>query len=173
VNGPSLSLLRLASLAACALLVAACGGASPTVTPTPPPSKAATGSAPAACTLLSDEDLLGLTGSTVTKMEDNVADTVYANHCRWTLKRSNGGSGTVDLGILSPGGRDRYDHSGGGDGLKPIEGLPADDAGTDDITGTIFAVRGDTLVDVFTLSLGLTPAQEIEIAKLVLLHLPG
>ena len=169
-------LRRAALLAACTLAAAACGGGSPAptgttgTTATPTPTQA-TSSVPKACTLLSDDDLLGLTASTVQSMDDDVADTVYANHCRWTLERSDGGTGTVDLGILSPGGRERYDHSGGVNGLEPIEGLPADDAGTDDITGSIFAVRGDTLVDVFTLSLGLSPAQEIEIAKLVLLHL--
>lgn len=105
--------------------------------------------------------------------DDNVADTVYQNHCRWTLQRPDGGNGTLDLGVLSPGGRDRYDHTGGSSGLEPIDGLPADDAGTDDLTSSIFAVRGDTMVDVFSLSLLLSPETEIEVMRRVLERLGG
>ena len=53
------------------------------------------------------------------------------------LRRPDGGDGTLDVGILSPGGRERYDHSGGADGLEPIDGLPADIAGGDGDAGIV------------------------------------
>ncbi len=172
---------RHAGLVLVAALVAGCGGGPGTPTGTPPgPGTTAPGSTagvpaaiPAACTLLTDGDVTELTGLTVVSREDNVADTVYANHCRLTIQRSDGGSGTLDVGILSPGGRERYDHSGGSAGLEPIEGLPADDAGLDTNVGGIFAVRGDTLVDVYTLSLGLEDETEVEIVRRVLERLGG
>lgn len=163
-------------IAACA--IAACaGGTSPTTAPGGPTAGSGASAGPVtiakACDLLTDSDIVELTGTTVVSKEDNVADTVYVNHCRWTLQRPDGGNGTLDLGVLSPEGRERYDHTGGPEGLKPIQGLPADDAGTDDLTGSIFAVRGDTMVDVFTLSLLLSEETEIEVMRRVLDRLGG
>ena len=165
-------------IALAATALAACGGAPPAATSAGPggSSAPATGAAPTiarACELLTDADIQEITGTTVVSRDDNVADTVYANHCRWTLQRPDGGSGTLDLGVLSPGGRDRYDHTGGDAGLEPIDGLPADDAGTDDLTGSIFAVRGDTMVDVFTVTLALSTATEVEVTRRVLERLFG
>ncbi|MEO5704942.1 MAG: DUF3558 family protein [Candidatus Limnocylindrales bacterium] len=176
MNGRSIRLQLALPLVLAALAVAACGG----TTPGQPTAQAGTPTAQAttaaqvarACDLLTDADLEAITGAKVASRDDNVADTVYANHCRWTLTRPDGGSGTVDLGILSPGGRERYDHSGGPAGPEPIDGLPADDAGTDTNTRTIFAVRGDTLVDIFTHARWST-AKDIELMRTVLEHLFG
>lgn len=167
--------LRLAPLFLLAAFVsAACGGATPGAT------AASTGAASAppaaiakACDLLTDADIVAITGTTVVSKDSNVADTIYENHCRWTLKRPDGGTGTLDLGILSPGGREVYDHSGGTSGLQSIGGLPADAAGLDTNTGSVFAVRGDVLIDVFTLSLLLETDTDIEIARTVLERLFG
>ena len=164
-------------IAAFAFALAACGGGSPS-TPAAPggASPAASPAAPTtarACELLTDADIEELTGATVVSKADDVEDTVYVNHCRWTLERPGGGTGTLDLGVVSSGGREIYDHSGGTSGLEPIAGLPADDAGRDTVTGSIFAVRGDTLVDVFALSLGLGRDEPVEVARRVLERLFG
>lgn len=170
---------RLAlSLAVGTFVVGACGGAPGGPNPSTGPQGTGTpATAPAsigrACDILTDADIQEITGTTVVSKTDNVADTVYANRCRWTLQREDGGNGTFDLGILSPGGRERYDRSGGNSGLQPLDGLPADDAGVDPNVGGIFAVRGDTLIDVYTLSLLLSTEQEAELAKRVLERIFG
>lgn len=160
-----------------AALLGACGGQNVAPTQTAGGPGATTGAppgvVPAACTLLTDADLEELTGATVVSKDDNVADTVYANHCRWTVQRADGGTGSVDLGILTPKGREVYDHSGGTGGLQPIDGLTADDAGLDTTTGSIFAVRGDMLVDVFTLSLGLSTDEAVALMRRALERLDG
>lgn len=158
--------------------VGGCGGAAPgasSPTASSPVAPAATTptAAARACELLTDADIESIMGVTVVSKADNVQDTVYANHCRWTLKRSDGGTGSLDLGVLVPEGRERYDHSGGASGLERVEGLPADDAGIDSNTGSVFAVRGDTLVDVFTVGMGSAKAQMVEVARRVLEHLFG
>ncbi len=171
---------RPVGLVVIAVLVAACGGTASTPPGERPSAAGATagapvepGAIPAACTLLTDADIEEMTGTTVVAKDDNVADTVYANHCRWTLTRSDGGNGELDLGILSPGGRERYDHSGGTSGLDPIDGLPADLAGEDTNVGGIFAVRGDTLLDVFSTGLGLSTETEVELMRRALERLGG
>jgi hypothetical protein len=158
---------------AIALAVVACGGTTPGVSSAPMGAATAPPAVGPACDLLTDAAIERITGATVESKTDSIADTVYANACRWTLKRTDGGTAELDLGILSPGGRDRYDHSGGVDGLAPIDGLPADAAGEDSNTGTIFAVRNDTLVDVFTLGLGTRQAIPVELTRAVLEHLFG
>lgn len=157
-----------------AFAAAACGGAAPSASTaaggatSPPPVAIAR-----ACDLLTDADIESITGTTVVSKSDNVADTIYANHCRWTLQRPDGGNGTLDLGVFSPGGRELYDHSGGTAGLEPLEGLPADDAGLDTNTGSVFAVQGDTLVDVTTLSILSDTDKDVQLARKVLERLFG
>ena len=167
--------LFVMALAIAAAAFAACGGTPPATGAggTGGPATAGPVAVSRACELLTDADITALTGSTVVSKDDDVADTVYANHCRWTLERADGGAGTLDLGILSPGGRERYDHTGGSSGLEPIEGLPADAAGLDDTTGSVFAVRGDTLVDVFPVGLGLDTEAKTALVRRVLEHLSG
>lgn len=179
---------RVLTAALAAIVLAGCGGGTPGPSGVAPTGAVPTAAAPTsagpnptpppattsrACDLLSDADLEELTGSTVVSKDDNVADTVYANHCRWTLQRADGGMGELDLGVLSPGGRDRYDHTGGPSGLEPIDGLPADAAGMDDLTNSVFAVRGDTMVDLFALGLGLDADAKVAIVRRVLEHLGG
>jgi hypothetical protein len=119
-----------------------------------------------ACDLLSDQDIEDITGATVTEKLDNVADTVYANHCRWSLS-----AGEINLGIISPGGREHYDrYVAIITGLEAVDGLPADIATRQDLTGTIFAVKDDTLVDVFTIGV---VAPDEDIVRRVLDNLGG
>lgn len=167
--------LRITAVLATFVFAAgACGGPGPGASSVPSPGPSAPATIGKACDLLTDAEIGALTGSTVVSKTDNVQDTVYANHCRWTLQRADGGgTGEVDLGVLSPGGRERYDHSGGTNGLEPVEGLPADDAGTDSNTGSLFAVRGDTMIDIFALGLGLSTEEKVELARTVLEHLFG
>jgi hypothetical protein len=156
----------LVALSLLAVALAACGGASggatgaptagvPAGTAGPAGTPGAAGTAPTggeaaairACDLLSDADIEELTGSTVVEKLDNVADTIYANHCRWNLA-----AGEINLGIVRPGGRDFYDtRLGIVNGLVPVEGLAADTATFQELTGTIWAVKDDTLVDLFTI----------------------
>jgi hypothetical protein len=175
------SMNRAVLLLILAFAAAACGSATAppaggTAAPGGTAALGASGAPPAiapACDLLSDEELATITGATVVSKDDNVADTVYANHCRWTLQRPDGGNGTVDLGILSPEGRQRYDVTSEQTAFEPFEGLPADDAGGDPESATIYAVRGDTLVDVYALGLGLSREATGELARAVLQRLFG
>ena len=100
-----------------------------------------------ACDLLSDADLQEITSSPVLEKTDTAMDTIFANFCRWNLQGAE-----IDLGIISPGGRAWYDeHVAILNGLKPVSGLPADIAVLQELTGSIFAVKGDTYIDLFTL----------------------
>jgi Protein of unknown function (DUF3558) len=148
------------------ITVAACGGPAAT-SATPPPTETPDGPGPSvggattppsagsdlvACDLLSDEDIAEIVdGAVVGSMTDDAQDTVFANHCRWALQDAAGGTlGQIDLGILSPGGRERYDRSYTILAWETVEGLPADDALRDPSLGSIAAVRGDVLVDIIT-----------------------
>lgn len=157
----SLLLLVLASV------LAACGGGAPVASATssslaPQPSAGGGATPPAsaagdliACELLGDEEIAQIVdGAIIGSMIDDAQDTIHANHCRWTLQDGSGGMlGQVDLGIRSPGGRSLYDESFAILGWDAVEGLPADDAIRDPDAGGIVAVRGDVLVDVFTVFL--------------------
>ncbi len=169
-----------------ALTLAACGGAAPPPIATGgtsgpdggagPGGTATTSTEPRlapACELLTDADIQAITGMTVVSKDDSVADTVYANHCRWTIRRPDGGNGTLDLGLLSPEGRQRYDVTSEQEAFEPFQGLPADAAGGDPQSASIYAVRGDTLIDVYALSLRLSRETTGELARRVLEHLFG
>jgi hypothetical protein len=177
---------RAAAPVLLAVTVLACGvGAPPTpaapaLTSTPaagasgaPNGSAAPVAIPPACTVLSDTDIAAITGLAVVSKDDDVADTVYANHCRWTIRRADGGAGTLDLGLLSPEGRERYDRTSEQLAFEPFDGLPADAAGGDPDSASIYAVRGDTLVDVYALGLGLSRETTGELARRVLEQLFG
>ncbi|HET9852794.1 MAG TPA: hypothetical protein VFP56_09840 [Candidatus Limnocylindrales bacterium] len=100
-----------------------------------------------ACDLLSDADLQEITQSAVIAKTDTAADTIFANFCRWNLPGAE-----IDLGVVSPGGRAWYDeHVAILNGLQPVSGLPADVAVLQELTGSIFAVKGDTYIDLFTI----------------------
>lgn len=172
---------RLVALALLASITAACGGGAATAAPPDGglPSNAAATMAPAgtdaadtgapaaavrACDLLSDADIEELTGSTVVEKLDNVLDTTYANHCRWNLK-----AGEINLGVVAPGGRTFYDERIGFiNGLEPVEGLDAEIATLQDLTGSIFAVKNDVLVDIFTIGI---VAPDVDIVARVLENL--
>ena len=127
-----------------------------TPAPATAPATAAAATGPKACDLLTDVDIEELTGVAVVSKADDVLDTIYPNHCRWTLE-----FGEIDLGIVSPGGRDFYEtRLGIVNGLEPVEGLPADTAVRQEVTGTIWAVKGDTLVDLFTVAVD-APDEEL------------
>lgn len=100
-----------------------------------------------ACDLLSDADLQEITQLSVLAKTDTAADTIFENFCRWNLAGAE-----IDLGVISPGGRAWYDeHIAILNGLEPVTGLPADIAVLQELTGSIFAVKGDTYIDLFTI----------------------
>jgi hypothetical protein len=128
------------------------------------PASTAAATGPRACDLLTDADIQELGGVAVVSKTDDVLDTIYSNNCRWQLE-----VGEINLGIVSPGGRDFYDtRLGIVNGLEPVEGLPADTAVLQEITGTIWAVKGDTLIDLFTIGVG---APDVELVRRVIENL--
>jgi hypothetical protein len=130
------------------------------------PGSTVAAAGPRACDLLTDADIQELGGVAVVSKTDNVMDTIYANHCRWQLE-----VGEINLGIVSPGGRTFYDtRLGIVNGLEPVEGLPADTAVLQELTGTIWAVKGDTLIDLFTIGVG---APDVELVRRVIQNLGG
>jgi hypothetical protein len=119
-----------------------------------------------ACDLLSDADLQEITQSAVIAKTDTAMDTIFANFCRWNLP-----GGEIDLGIVSPGGRVWYDeHVAILNGLQPVTGLPADVAVLQELTGSIFAVKGDTYIDLFTIGVR---APDEDLVRRVLENLGG
>lgn len=138
------------------------GAASPATGPSAAPSAApSTGGEPAAtsgsgegpgvvagaCEILSEGELLELTGLEVVAVQPQPMDTIYPNACQWELAENS----LVTLGVEAPGGRSRFDTN-----FKPFaeefEYEPLEGVGDEGLISAFqqsaMAVRGDVLVDV-------------------------
>ncbi|OGO59115.1 MAG: hypothetical protein A2V85_16980 [Chloroflexi bacterium RBG_16_72_14] len=168
---------RLACLAV-TLIVAGCGGASPSALPTgtttapasgtaseppgdlpaasadPEPGSTAGGEVAAACELLTTEDIVEVTGWKVAEVRAEMTHGLFENGCRWTLDggpaMAMGVPARIVLGVLSPGGRDYFDRY-----FAPFAAENGDepleglaDVGLRQSTGSVMAVLGDVLVAV-------------------------
>ena len=125
------------------------------------------GTVKAACDLLSDAQIKDITGLTVVGKNPAPADTVYANVCRWSLS-----SGEMDLGVLSAGARDRFDRTIELEGGTEVPGL-GDRAARTELTGSLFVLQGDTMLDLFTVGTGTSDEVEAELLQAVLANLGG
>ena len=159
-----------------ALALAACGGGAPTAAPggtsstaTQAPGATVAGTAgasalpttgKAACDVLTSADIEEITGAKVAKMDPEPVDTTYQNVCRWTFE----GPGQMDLGILSPGGASHLERSFEFEGGDEITGL-GDRAVRLETSGSLMALSGDTVVDLFVLSAGFSDEVEEQIVE--------
>lgn len=172
--------VTFALVAALAIITAACGqGAGGTNLPARTGALATAGSggatapttgggsAKAACDLLSDDEIKRITDLTVVSENSAPADTVYANVCRWTLS-----SGEMDLGVLNVGAKDRFDRTIELEGGTEVPGL-GDRAARTELTGSLFVLRGDTMLDLFTLGTGTSDEVEVELMQAALANLGG
>ena len=161
--------MRTLAIFAVGLLVAACGGSvtSTGVTPTPGPGGAATnppatttGVQPPAgatidpCALLSEDDILEATGREVDTMTPGSVMGIFANGCEWELALGDDDMVpvSIQLGAISPGGRDYYDRYLKIVATGSVPGI-GDEAATSD-AGGIDAVKGDTLLSFFVIAFG-------------------
>lgn len=155
---------------ALAIALSACGGGTNATDPAsapsidPPASTAQPASAAPssdgggeadACAMLSDEDIVELTGFEVDTMEPGAAMGVYEDGCHWTLAGgSTAGMGIpaeITLGVVSPGGRSYFDTYiapyAEDYGQEPLQGV-GDVGLTGGLVGTATAVEGDFLADL-------------------------
>jgi hypothetical protein len=165
-------------VAAVGMVVGACGGAatgsgpsgtSPSGTTRAPASVAPASSlapasvAPAppvegqavdACSLLSDEEIEQTLGYPVKTKTPGSVMGIFANGCSWEVDSAAEQivDWSLDVGVISPGGRQYYDtYLGPYDG-EPISGLG--DVAQESDAGGINGVKGDTLVSVFLIAMG-------------------
>ena len=193
--------VRRLSVLVSLVVLAACGsaGASPSVSNTAAGSPGASGAASGgsgapvttagnsgsgggnvaqACTLLSDEDLVEVTGWGRAEARAGSTQGLFDNGCVWTLDggSSQGIPATITLGILAPGGRAYYDTYfapfAAENGDEPLEGLG--DVGLLQDDGNVMVVDGDVLVSLFWLdALEDEPEKPVELVKRVLENLGG
>lgn len=161
-----------------AMLVAACNGG-PAVTGIPVAtsepgaiaSPGATfgdgGGATTACDLLSNDDIEEITGLTIAATDPDPVDTVYENVCRWTF---DGNPGSMDLGVLGVDAKGFFDRTVEIEGGTVIAGL-GDRAVRTEITGSILALTGDTLVDLFITGAGTPDDVEEQLVERALQNL--
>jgi hypothetical protein len=159
----------LASTAALALALAACGGgpASPTQpsataggagSGTTPPAATA-GSNPGgpaapggingddACGVQSAGDIQAATGGTISSSAPAKNLQLFAPGCQYDLTLPGASSPvTVNVQVIQTGGRVVYDANAEGSGLPEIAGIG--DAAVNQRRGTVLAIKGDTLVSV-------------------------
>jgi hypothetical protein len=169
--------IRLALVALLAMAAAACsqgpgatGGATTNPAPSGPTATAGAttpttggGSGRAACDILGDAEIKEILGLTVASKNPEPADTVYENVCRWTFAEF----GEMDLGVIDTGAKDFFDRVADIEGGTEIAGL-GDRAIKTELTGSIMALAGDTMVDLFTLSTGTSDEAEQALVQRVL-----
>ena len=174
------------------ILLAACGGAGPTVPGSTsaaasqqPAGTSATGTAPTsgpaaaegACALLSDADIAELTSLDIQTREARSAGGIYTEGCHWAL--ADGGVVKVEiiLGMLTEGAREHFDTVlvplAEGLGGKPLAGL-----GDDALVGAdgkgVTAVVGDVLVDLQWVDASSDPTEvPVALMKRALANLAG
>lgn len=166
-------------------LVAACSSGSPKTTALPsgnPPSVSAqqtsvavappAGQTIEACSMLSDSEIQAITGRAPAKKTPGATMGIFDNGCEWELPEgpNDGVPWTVDLGVVSPGGRNYYDRFMAISG-DPLTGFG--DAAVSDEVGGITAVKGDTMVSVFVIAV-FTDEQPMtrELTQTALSHVP-
>jgi hypothetical protein len=163
-----------------ALLVAACNqgpGVSgnpvatlePGATASPGATSGGGGGGSAACDLLTSDDILEITGFTVAATNPEPMDTIYANVCRWTF---DGNPGSMDLGVLDVDAKVFFDQLVETDGGTEIAGL-GDQAVRTEITGSVLALTGDTLLDLFVVGAGTSDQVEEQLIERALENLGG
>jgi hypothetical protein len=147
---------------AVAALVVACGssngGSSIPPAPTSLPGPVTTTAGQPAgsvdvCALLSPADILAATGRAVATKTPGPVMGIFDQGCSWELATGTGDvvAWSIDLGVITPGGRSYFDRYLGPDG-EPISGLG--DAAVEESAGGITAVKADTLVSVFVIAFG-------------------
>ena len=161
--------MRTLAILVIGLLVAACGGsatssgANPTTGPggavtNPPLStfdlRPPAGAAADPCGLLTDAEIEEVTGRTVVTKRAGPVMGIFANGCSWEL--GLGGDDmvpvSIELGAISPGGRDYYERYLKIVATGSVPGI-GDEATTSDVGG-IDAVKGDTLLSFFVIAFG-------------------
>ena len=158
-------MLRLALALLFALVLAACGSSTGGAGTPPAATNSATelpgaadgdsgggDSAVDACSLVTDADMKRTTTFAVLSQQATTVGLSQTPGCTWSLDAGSGAAGaeSVEIDVVSPGGRDRYDFQSGG--VKPEAMLHGyGDAAFwsgGDLSGDIWAVKGDAMVHI-------------------------
>jgi hypothetical protein len=98
-----------------------------------------------ASSLLTEADILEITGARVIEKIPGDKFRIYENYCTWHLT-TEGIIRKIELGVVSPGGRKYFDTGLALAAEKPLPGLG--DVAIVHKSGSTAAVKGDTLVEV-------------------------
>lgn len=127
------------------------------------------GTSVVACDLLTDAEIDDITGYTVESKEGGRADVGYVNNCVWLFE---GNAYTLVLGIQVSGGARAYDVSFEYESGTPVDGL-ADKAFLGEDSDSLFALSGDTLINLQLVAVGEADGVEGRLVERVVVHLNG
>ena len=100
----------------------------------------------AASDMLTDDEISEITGAKVREKKTGDTFHVYENFCTWYLISDAGLNQTIELSVVSPGGRNYYDRGLALATEKPLSGLG--DVAILHKSGNTAAVKGDSLVEI-------------------------
>jgi hypothetical protein len=100
----------------------------------------------AASDMLTDDEVFEITGAKVLEKKSGDTFHVYENFCTWHLITDAGLNQTIELSVVSPGGRNYYDRGLALAAERSIWGLG--DIAILHKSGNTAAVKGDSLVEI-------------------------
>lgn len=127
-----------------------------------------------ACSLLTDAEIESATGRSVASKQPGTVQGVFENGCTWELELAEDDyvGWSIDVGVISPGGRRFYDTYVAPFAEGPVPNLG--DAAVSQEVGGIDVVKGDTLVSVFVVALNTDDEDAVtrELAQAAISHVP-